>query len=150
MKLLIRLGFKLGFVPIFYFPSPRSRNFPDLLAVYQLGRLYVRTATLQAHEEIGAQIRRAALNAREEGTRRKRSSTYPRNLQISCPISKIITCPAQFSSFRTADLYKYFSLRTCVLLSRVTFHAPHISFLSQSTHALASFLKTLACALPGV
>ena len=150
MKLLIRLGFKLGFVPIFYFPSPRSRNIPDLLAVYQLGRLYVRTATLQAPEEIGAQIRRAALNAREEGTRTKRSSTYPRNLQISCPLSKIITFRAQMSSFRAADLYKYFSLRACVLLSRVTFHAPHISFLSQSTHALASFLKTLACALPGV
>lgn len=150
MKLLIRLGFKLGSVPIFYFPSPRSRNIPDLLAVYQLGRLYVGTATLQAHEEIGAQIRRAALNAREEGTRRKRSSTYPRNLQISCPLSKIITCPAQMSSFRTADQYKYFSLRAYVLLSRVTFHAPHTSFLSQSTHALASFLKTLDCALPGV
>ena len=54
------------------------------------------------------------------------------------------------SSLRTADLYKYFSLRACVLLSRVTFHVPHISFLNQSTHALASFLKTLACALPGV
>ena len=37
MKLLIGIGFKLGFVPIFYFPFPRSRNIiPDLLAVYQL------------------------------------------------------------------------------------------------------------------
>ena len=64
-------------------------------------------------------------------------------------LSKIINCPAQISSFRTADLYKYLSLRTCVLLSRITFHALHIYFLNQSTHTLARFLKTLACASTG-
>ena len=36
MKLLIGLGFKLDFVPIFHFSVPRSRNIPDLLAVYPL------------------------------------------------------------------------------------------------------------------
>jgi len=29
MKLLIEQGFKLGFVPIFQFPTPRFSNIPD-------------------------------------------------------------------------------------------------------------------------